>query len=132
MTILYYKVVLFMFITNNYYPQNIPSNASIRVRNLESRRSGEAVRNQFCVSIPLAGIKKFQSYKTLCLSYDIDCKVITVYPCAFGYSTTTSKYSRQFLEDECHLSSDAVSELSKLVKAHSGEIGEDCPLYVQL
>lgn len=117
---------------NNYFPENItiPVNAKIRVYNLSSPRTGEPVRNQFCISVPLAGITHFQSYETTCLVYDWECRVLTVYPEAFGYSNTTSKYSRAFLRDEIGFSDTDIDEIKKLAKAES--FGRDCPLYVQM
>ena len=117
---------------NNYFPENvnIPGDAKIRVYNLSSPRTGEPVKNQFCINIPLAGITRFQSYNTVCLSYDRDCHVLTVYPEAFGYSVTTSKYSRSFLRDEIGLDYSDVDQIRKLAKTES--FGRDCPLYIQL
>lgn len=116
---------------NNYFPENvnIPADAKISVKNLSSPRTGESVKNQFCISIPLAGITRFQSYETTCLVYDRDCRVLTVYPEAFGYSNTTSKYSRAFLRDEIGFSDTDIDEIKKLAKAES--FGRDCPLFIQ-
>lgn len=118
--------------TYNYFPENltIPGNAKISVKNLSSSRTGEPVKNQFCINIPLAGITRFQSYETTCLVYDRDCNVLTVYPKAFGYSVTTSKYSRAFLRDEIGLANSDVDQIRKLAKAES--FGRDCPLFIQL
>ena len=117
---------------NNYFPENvnIPGNAKIRVYNLSSPRTGEPVKNQFCISIPAAGITRFQSYNTVCLSYDRDCRVLTVYPEAFEYSVTTSKYSRAFLRDEIGLCDSDIDNVRKLAKTES--FGRYCPLFVQL
>ena len=117
---------------NNYFPENIniPCNAKIRVYNLSSPRTGEPVKNQFCISVPLAGITHFQSYDTTCLVYDWECSVLTVYPEAFGYSNTTSKYSRAFLRDEIGFSDSDIDEIRKLAKTES--FGRDCPLFIQL
>ena len=118
--------------TYNYFPENvnIPGNVKISVKNLSSPRTGEPVKNQFCISVPLAGIARFQSYSTVCLSYDRDCHVLTVYPEAFGYSNTTSKYSRAFLRDEIGLADSEIDQIRKLAKTES--FGRDCPLYIQL
>lgn len=117
---------------NNYFPENftISSTAAIKVYNLSSPRSGEPVKNQFVVRIPTLNIIRFQSYKTTCLIYDYDTRVLTVFPEAFGYSVTTSKYSRAFLCDELNFSGSDVDELRKLAKSES--FGRDCPLFVQL
>ena len=117
---------------NNYFPENltIPGNAKISVKNLSSPRTGEPVKNQFVVNIPLAGIIRFQSYETTCLVYDRDCRVLTVYPEAFGYSVTTSKYSRSFLRDEIGFADSEIDQIRKLAKTES--FGRDCPLYIQL
>ena len=117
---------------NNYFPENIniPVNVKISVKNLPSSRTGEPVKNQFVVNIPLAGITQFQSYNTTCLVYDRERYVLTVYPEAFGYSVTTSKYSRAFLRDEIGLSDSDVDEIRKLAKTES--FGRDCPLFIQL
>ena len=117
---------------NNYFPESltIPGNAKISVKNLSSPRTSEPVKNQFCINIPLAGIARFQSYNTVCLSYDKDCNVLTVYPEAFGYSVTTSKYSRAFLRDEIGISDSDIDNIRKLAKTES--FGRDCPLFIQL
>ena len=116
----------------NYFPENItiPVNSKISVKNLSSPRTGEPVKNQFCISVPLAGITCSQSYDTTCLVYDRECYVLTVYPEAFGYSVTTSKYSRAFLRDEIGLDDSTVDNIRKLAKTES--FGRDCPLFVQL
>ena len=117
---------------NNYFPENItiPVNAKITVHNLCSPRTGEPVKNQFCISVPLAGITCFQSYDTTCLVYDRECYVLAVYPEAFGYSVTTSKYSRAFLRDEIGITDSDIDDIRKLAKTES--FGRDCPLYIQL
>lgn len=120
-----------MKVTTNYYPEslNIPASAKIKVYNLNSPRTGEPVKNQFCIRVPLAGVVKFQSYNTLCASYDTDCRVLTLYPAAFGFSVTTSKYTRVFLENECGIDADAAR---LLFMQNRDNIGEDCPLYIQI
>lgn len=120
-----------MKVTNNYFPQSltIPANAKIKVYNLSSPRTGEPVKNQFAIRIPMAGIVKFQSYNTLCASYDTDCKVLTLYPAAFGYSVTTSRYTRVFLEDECGIDADRAREF---FMANRNNISDDCPIYIQV
>ena len=117
---------------NNYFPENvnIPVNAKISVKNLSSSRTGEPVKNQFCINIPLAGITCFQSYDTTCLVYDRECYVLTVYQEAFNYSVTTSKYSRAFLRDEIGLADSEIDQSRKLAKTES--FGRDCPLFIQL
>lgn len=118
--------------TYNYFPENvtISGNAKISVKNLSSSRTGDPVKNQFCINIPLAGITCFQSYDTTCLVYDRECYVLTVYPEAFNYSVTTSKYSRAFLRDEIGLDDSDVDNIRKIAKTES--FGRDCPLYIQL
>ena len=117
---------------NNYFPENvtISGNAKIRVYNLSSPRTGDPVKNQFCISIPLAGITCFQSYETTCLVYDRDNRILTVYPEAFDYSVTTSKYSRAFLRDEIGIPDEKIDEIRRLAKTES--FGRDCPLYIQM
>ena len=114
--------------TFNYFPANItiPVNAKISVKNLPSPRTGEPVKNQFCISIPLAGITCFQSYDTTCLVYDRECYVLTVYPEAFGYSVTTSKYSRAFLRDEIGLAEWVDAKIYSIEQADL-EDDEDSP-----
>lgn len=119
----------------NYFPQNdnigyCPITDTIKVRNLASPRSGEAVKNQFVICYHSALVKKFQSYNTVCLTWDGCARVLTIYPEAFSYSVTTSKYSRAFLRDELNLSDSNIDELRKLAKTES--FGRDCPLFVQL
>lgn len=118
--------------TFEHFPENytLSATASIKVYNLSSPRSGEPVKNQFVVRIPALNIVRFQSYETTCLIYDYDKRVLTVFPEAFGYSVTTSKYSRAFLCDELNFSGSDVDELRKLAKSES--FGRDCPLFVQL
>ena len=117
---------------NNYFPENvnIPGAAKIKVCNLSSTRTGEPVKNQFCIRIPLAGITRFQSYETTCLVYDHNNGVLTVYPEAFGYSNTTSKYSRAFLRDEIGIADSDIDDIRKLAKNES--FGRDCPLFIQM
>lgn len=119
-----------MKVINNYFPEslNIPANAKIRVYNLPSPRTGEAVKNQFVINIPAAGVVKFQSYNATCIAYDIDCKILTLYPAAFGYSVTTSKYSRVFLE-EWNIDADRVREI---FMQNKNIISDNCPLYIQI
>ena len=119
----------------NYFPQNdnigySPVTDSIKVHNLISGRSGESVRNQFIIHYQSALVKKFQSYDTICLVWDDISCVLTVYPEAFGYSVTTSKYSRAFLRDEIGLDDSDIDQIRKLAKTES--FGRDCPLYIQL
>lgn len=117
---------------NNYFPESltIPASAKIAVYNLTSPRTGEAVKNQFCIRIPFAGVVRFQSYNTTCLVYDIDCRVLTVYPEAFGYSMTTTKYSKQFLRDELGLAEGELLEVVRMAKTE--DFGRDCPLFIEL
>ena len=119
---------------NNYFPENdnigySPVTDSIKCHNLISLRSGEPIKNQFVISYPAALVRKFQSYDTICLTWDGISRVLTVYPEAFGYSNTTSKYSRIFLRDEIGFSDSEIDEIRKLVKAES--FGRDCPLFIQ-
>lgn len=114
-----------MNITKNYFPED----ASIKVENIASRRSGEPVRNQFCIYDRTNYTRIFQSYETVCLKYDWLCKVLTVYPAAFDYSVTTSKYSKVFLEDYCSFTPEEVEEVKRIAKSES--FGDDCPLYIQ-
>ena len=115
---------------NNYFPESltIPASAKIAVYNLTSPRTGEAVKNQFCIRVPLAGVVRFQSYNTTCLCYDSDTRILTVYPEAFGYSMTTTKYSKQFLREELNLSEAYILEIVKMAKTE--DFGRDCPLYI--
>lgn len=115
---------------NNYFPESfiIPGNAKIKVYNLASPRTGDPVKNQFCISIPLAGVVRFQSYSTTCLCYDRDTRTLTVYPEAFNRSMTTTKYSKQFLRDELGLSEYDILEVVKMGKTE--DYGRDCPLYI--
>ena len=115
---------------NNYFPENIsiPGDAKIEVDNLESPRTGGPVKNQFCINIPLSGLVRFQSYNTTCLIYDRDCRILTVYPEAFNYSRTTTKYSKQFLRDELGLFEDDILEVVRMAKTE--DYGRDCPLYI--
>ena len=119
----------------NYFPQNdnigyCPITDAITVRNLTSPRSGEAVKNQFVICYHSALVRKFQSYNTICLTWDGITRVLTVYPEAFGYSVTTSKYARAFLRDEIGFSDSDIDEIRKLAKSES--FGRDCPLFIQL
>ena len=119
----------------NYFPGNdnigySPVTDSIKCHNLISSRSGESVRNQFVISYPCALGRKFQSYDTICLTWDGVSRVLTVYLEAFGSSVTTSKYSRSFLRDEIGLDDSDIDDIRKLAKTES--FGKDCPLFIQL
>lgn len=116
---------------NNYFPESltIPASAKIAVYHLSSPRTGEAVKNQFCIRIPLANVIRFQSYDTTCLCYDRDTRILTVYPEAFGYSRTTTKYSKQFLRDELGLAEAQIVDVYRMAKTE--DFGRDCPLYIQ-
>ena len=119
----------------DYFPENAnigysPVTDSIKCHNLISSRSGEPIKNQFVIHYSAALVRKFQSYDTICLTWDGDSRVLTVYPEAFGYSNTTSKYSRAFLRDEIGFSDSDIDEIKKLVKTES--FGRDCPLFIQL
>ena len=119
----------------NYFSQNdnigySPVTDSIKCHNLISSRSGEPIKNQFVISYPCALVRKFQSYDTICLTWDGVSRVLTVYPEAFGYSVTTSKYSRAFLRDEIGIADSDIDQIRKLAKAES--FGSDCPLYIQM
>ena len=111
---------------NNYFPIE---NDRIKVENLASRRSGEPVKNQFCIFNAIKGYRLFQSYETLCIRWDFFHRVLTIYPAAFDYSMTTSKYSKVFLEDYCGFTPEEVEEVKKLAK--SEDFGNDCPLCIQ-
>ena len=115
---------------NNYCPESltIPASAKIAVYNLTSPRTGDPVKNQFCIRVPLAGITRFQSYNTTCLCYDRDTRILTVYPEAFGYSVTTTRYSKQFLRDELGLSEEHILEVVKMAKTEN--YGRDCTLHI--
>lgn len=120
-----------MTITNSYFPQSttIPADTHIHVGNLCSPRSGEPVANQFCIRGGYGFLTRFQSYDTICMMYDHDCGVLTVFPEAFNYSRTTSKYSAKFLRDEIGFSETEIESVKKLAKA--SDFGRDCPLYIQ-
>lgn len=115
---------------NNYFPESIsiPGDAKIKVYNLASPRTGDPVKNQFCINIALSGLVRFQSYNTTCLVYDRDCRILTVYPEAFNYSMTTTKYSKQFLRDELGLFEADILEVVRMAKTE--DYGRDCPLYI--
>ena len=116
----------------NYYPANIsiPGDAKISARNLDSPRTGAPVANQFVIRVGFTGIIRFQYYNSTCMMYDYDCKILTVFPAAFGYSRITSKYSKIFLMEEIGLPVEQVEEISKMAKKE--DFGSDCPLYIQL
>lgn len=119
----------------SYFPENdnvgySPVTDTIKCHNLISSRSGEPIKNQFVIHYPAALVRKFQSYDTICLTWDGDCRVLTVYPEAFGYSNTTSKYSRSFLRDEIGIADSDIDNIRKLAKTES--FGRDCPLFIQL
>ena len=112
---------------NTYTPHGIPANARIAVDNLTSSRSGEAVRNQFAIRV--WGTIRFQSYKTTCLIWDYQQTVLTVFPAAFNYSRTTSKYAKRFLIEECGFTPEEVKEIRKIEK--TADYSEDCPLFIK-
>lgn len=120
---------------NNYFPENdnvgySPVADAIKVHNLISSRTGEPIKNQFVIHYPVALVRKFQSYDTICLTWDGISRVLTVFPEAFGYSVTTSKYSRSFLRDEIGFDDSTIDQIKKLAKTES--FGRDCPLFIQL
>ena len=100
----------------------------IKVCNLESPKTGNRVENQFCIF--RGSERRFQSYETTCLIYNWQFKVLTVFPEAFGYSRTTSKYSKVFLSESCGFDDETVENIKKMAKTES--FGRDCPLYIQL
>ena len=119
---------------NNYFPQNdnvgySPVTDSIKCHNLISSRSGDSLKNQFVISYPCALVRKFQSYDTICLTWDGVSRVLTVYPEAFGYSVTTSKYSRAFLRDDIGLDDSDIDNIRTIAKTDS--FGRDCPHFIQ-
>ena len=71
----------------------------IKIEPCTSNRTGENVKNQYIVSAP--GCYAFQSYDSLIAVYDIENNTLTL-GCNFDYSTTTSKYLHQFLQNYCY------------------------------
>jgi hypothetical protein len=69
----------------------------VKVQNITSERSGEAVRNQFIIKVGNATY--FQSYETMIAKTEPG--KTTLIRGAWDYSCTTSKYLYQFLRDYC-------------------------------
>ena len=113
----------------NYYPENtIIDLHFVKVEPLCSSRTGEAVKNQYSIRLGY-GLRVYQSYSTRCLMFDMDCKIVTVYPAAFTASKTTSKYAKQFLVDFCGLTDDEAEEVKKIAKTE--KFTEEKPLYIE-
>ena len=114
----------------NIHPETFPISIhdSMKVNNLLSPRTNKPVANQFAIRVG-GWLVKFQSYNTTCLTYDCITRTLTIYPEAFGYSRTTSKYSKQFLRDELNLSESAIVEVYRMAKTE--DFGRDCPLYIE-
>lgn len=75
------------------------------VENLESPRSGIAVKNQFaiyCTDSHGNNVICFQSYKSLIAVKDIETGIVKVHAGYRHYSRTTSKYLNVFLNDYCY------------------------------
>lgn len=69
----------------------------IKVRNMQSERTGRAIPNQFIIE---DGNKTlFQSYESPIVEVDRDAFIITFYP-DYNYSNTTRKYRNKFLIEE--------------------------------
>lgn len=121
--------------TYNYFPANdnigyAPAADAIKVHHLLSPRTGEPVKNQFVIAYHSALVRKFQSYDTICMAWDGCSRVLTVYPEAFGYSVTTSRYSHQFLREELGLTPEEALEVKRLAKTET--YGRDCPLFIEI
>ena len=69
----------------------------MKISNLVSQRSGAAVRNQF--NIDHDGIAYFQSYDSLIAKWDG--RTLTIGR-DWDYSTTTLKYLKQWMEENCY------------------------------
>lgn len=67
------------------------------VRNMTSARSGREVANQFVIEDGATIV--FQSYSTPIASYNSTTRVCRVNYDYFDYSTTTSKYFNQFVNE---------------------------------
>lgn len=122
-----------MFTRINNFKENVTEMKKITVNNLTSPRSGDAVKNQFCINTIYSNdrsvyncVSTFQSYSTTCIKFYHDCKTIVIYPEAFNYSVTTTKYSKQFLKNNCYFSVNDIEKITKLAK--SEDYGNDCPL----
>lgn len=120
--------------TYNYFPANdnigyALAVDAIKVHHLSSPRTGEPVKNQFVIAYHSALVRKFQSYDTICMGWDGCSRVLTVYPEAFGYSVTTSRYSKVFLREEIGLAEADILEVVKMAKTEA--YGRDCPLFIE-
>lgn len=71
----------------------------LKIMPCTSTRTGEAVKNQYVISMP--GVYAFQSYDSLIAVYNIDLQQLTLGK-HFDYSVTTSKYLWQFLREHCY------------------------------
>lgn len=121
-----------MEIIHNNYESNNGNMKRVFCRNLISDRSGEAVRNQFTIVnvFEYTTIYSFQSYDTLCMKYDRNNGILTIFPAAFNYSRTTSKYAKKFLIDECFFSAEITKKIIETAKKES--YGDDCPLILSV
>ena len=71
----------------------------LKITPCTSTRTGEAVKNQYVISMP--GVYAFQSYDSLIAVYDIDLQQLTLGK-HYNYSVTTSKYLWQFVREYCY------------------------------
>lgn len=72
------------------------TSVNVHVSPITSPRSGEAVRNQYCIEGP--GYTAFQSYNSLIAVYQDGQLVLG---CHWNYSVTTAKYLWQWLRENC-------------------------------
>lgn len=73
-------------------------NTIFKVSPLVSSRTGEPVKNQYCVHSPAFLDCYFQSYDSLIAYYDASNKILTL-GWNWNYSVTTLKYLRQFMKE---------------------------------
>ena len=85
----------------------------MKVSNLTSNRSGEAVRNQFCIAHD--GYTWFQSYDSMIAKWGNNKLVLGK---DWDYSSTTKKYLHQWMNENCY------HFLSQLESSYSGSFGQ--------
>ena len=87
----------------------------MKVRNMESPKTGREVANQFIITDVEKNVTLFQSYMSPIIEIDRTNLVITVHS-DYNYSRTTGKYRNKFMEDEGFYELSNIKELDKCIK----------------
>lgn len=87
----------------------------MKVRNMESPKTGREVANQFIITDVEKNVTLFQSYTSPIIEIDRTNLVITVHS-DYNYSRTTGKYRNKFMEDEGFYELSNIKDLEKYIK----------------